>query len=82
MLERNCNVFTCNYHITILALNKLNGRICQFVKAIWMASCTSGLIHIKKTMKMDVIDSSNLINLRVSHSGIDYLVTDFVTFLC
>ena len=49
---------------------------------IWMASCTSGLTHIKKTMKMNVIDSNNLINIRVSHSELDYLVTDFVTFLC
>ena len=44
----------------------------------WMAQV---LTHIKKTMKMYVIDSNNLINIRVSHSGLDYLVTDFVTFL-
>ena len=48
----------------------------------WMASRTSGLTHIKKTMKIYVIDSNNLINIRVSHSGLDHLVTDFVTFLC
>ena len=30
---------------------------------------------------MYVIDSNNLINIRVSHSGLDYLVTEFVTFL-
>ena len=48
----------------------------------WMASCTSGLAHIKKTIKMYVIDSNKLINIRVSHSGLDYLVTDLVTFLC
>ena len=48
----------------------------------WMTSCTSGLTHIKKTLKMYVIDSHNLINIRVSHSGLDHLVTDFVTFLC
>ena len=46
----------------------------------WMASCTSGLSHIKKTMKLYVIDSNNLINIRVSQSGLDHLVTDFVTF--
>ena len=46
----------------------------------WMASCTSGLTHNKKTMKIYVIDSNNLINIRVSHSGLDHLVTDFVTF--
>ena len=44
---------------------------------IWMASCTSGLIHIKRTMKIYVFDSNNLINIRVSHSGLDHLVTDF-----
>ena len=38
--------------------------------------------HIKKTMKIYVVDSNNLINITVSHSGLDYLVTDFVTFLC
>ena len=48
----------------------------------WMASCTSGLTHIKKTMQMYVIDSNNLINIRVSQSELDYLVTDVVTFLC
>ena len=47
---------------------------------IWMASCTSGLTHIKKTMTIFVIDSNNLINIRVSHSGLDHLVTDSVTF--
>ena len=46
-----------------------------------MASCTSRLTHIKKTIKIYVIDSNNLINIRVSHSGLDHLVTDFVTFL-
>ena len=40
------------------------------------------LTHIKKTTKIDVIGSNNLINIRVSHSGLDHLVTDFVTFLC
>ena len=30
---------------------------------------------------MYVIDSNNLIKIRVSHSGLDYLVTDFVTSL-
>ena len=49
---------------------------------IWMASCTSGLTHIKKTVKINVFDSNNSINIRVSHSGLDHLVTDFVTFLC
>ena len=49
---------------------------------IRMASCTSGLTHIKKTMKIYVVDGNNLINITVSHSGLDYLVTDFVTFLC
>ena len=47
-----------------------------------MESCTSGLTHIKKTMKIYVIDSNNLINIRVSNSGLDHFVTDFVTFLC
>ena len=47
---------------------------------IWMASCTSGLTHIEKTMKIHVIDSNNLINIRVSNSRLDHLVTDFVTF--
>ena len=42
----------------------------------------SGLTHIKKTRKMYDIDCNNLINIRVSHSGLDYLVTDVVTFLC
>ena len=46
-----------------------------------MASCTSGLTHIKKTMKIDVVDSNNLINIRVPHSGLDHLVTDLVTYL-
>ena len=32
-------------------------------------------------MKINVIDSNNLINKRVSHSGLDHLVIDFVTFL-
>ena len=43
-----------------------------------------GIMHkwAKKTMKMYVINSNNLINIRVSDSGLDYLVTDFVTFLC
>ena len=50
--------------------------------SIWMASCTSGLTHIKKTRKIYVIDSNNLINIRVSHSGLDHLVTDVVIFLC
>ena len=56
----------------------------HFVKSEhnWMASCTSGITHIKKTMKKCVIDSNNLINIRVSHLGLDHLVTDFVTFLC
>ena len=36
----------------------------------------------KKTMKICVIDRNNLINIRVSHSGLDHLVTDFVDFLC
>ena len=43
-----------------------------------MASCTSELTHHKKTMKIYVIDSNNLINIRASHSGLDHLVTDFV----
>ena len=30
---------------------------------------------------MYVIDSNNLIKIRVSHSGLDYLVTDFVSVL-
>ena len=34
------------------------------------------------TMKIYVFDSNNLINIRVSHLGLDHLVTDFVTFLC
>ena len=38
--------------------------------------------NLKKTMKIYVIDSNNLINIRVSHSGLDHLVTDFVTILC
>ena len=37
----------------------------------WMASCTSGLTHIKKTRKIHDIDSNNLINIRVSHPGLD-----------
>ena len=41
-----------------------------------------GLTHIKKTVLIYVIDSKNLNNIRVSHSGLDHLVTDFVTFLC
>ena len=50
---------------------------------IWMASGTSGLTHIKKTMKINyVIDSNDLINIRVLHSGLDHFVTDFATFLC
>ena len=48
----------------------------------WMASCTSGLTHIKKTMKIYVIVSNNFINIRVSHLGLDHLVTDFVSILC
>ena len=48
----------------------------------WMASRTSGLTHIKETAKIYVIDSNNLNNIRVSHSGLDHFVTDFVTFLC
>ena len=49
----------------------------------WMASCTiSGLTHIKKTIKIHVFGSNNLINIRVSHSGLDHLVTDFATVLC
>ena len=55
-------------------------HICEF--HIWMASYTSGLAHIKKTMEIYVIDSNNFINIRVSHSGLDHLVTEFVTFLC
>ena len=31
-----------------------------------MASCTSGLTHIKKTMQIYVFDSNNLINIRVN----------------
>ena len=49
---------------------------------ILMALSTSGLTHIKKRMKIYVIASNNLINIRVSHSGLDHLVTDFVTLLC
>ena len=44
-----------------------------------LASCTSGLTYIKKSMKIYVIDGNNF-NIRVSHSGLDHLVTDFVTF--
>ena len=33
-------------------------------------------------MKIYVFDSNSLINIRVSHSGLDHLVTDFVTLLC
>ena len=43
-----------------------------------MASCTSGLTNIKKTMRIYVFDSNNLINIQVPHSGLDHLVTDFV----
>ena len=46
-----------------------------------MVSCPSGLTHIKKTMKIYVIDSNDLINIRVSHSGLEHLVTDFVTLV-
>ena len=50
-----------------------------------MASWTSGLTHIKKTMKIFIskifIDSNNLINIQVSHSGLAHLITDFVTYL-
>ena len=53
------------------------------LKIGWMASCTSGLTHIKKNNEnIYVIESNNLINIRVSHSELDHLVTDFVTFLC
>ena len=41
-----------------------------------------GIMHIKKTLKKYLIDSNNLIIIRVSYSGLDYLVTDVVTFLC
>ena len=75
------------YYPNELKANKdaTNGSSVCFVRyeiQIWMASCTSWLTHIKKTTKMYVIDSHNLINIRVSHSGLDYLVTDFVNFLC
>ena len=46
----------------------------------WMATCTSGLTHIKTTRKIHGIDSNNLINIRVSHSGLDHFVTNVVTF--
>ena len=36
----------------------------------------------EKNDENDVIDSNKLINIRVPHSGLDYLVTDHVTFLC
>ena len=69
-LCENMFIFLYNvYNQVYLQLFKLNG---------WHHAH----VHIKKTMKMYVIDSTNLINIRVSHSGLYYLVTDFVTFLC
>ena len=63
-------------------MKSYDGREDIWVHNNWMASCTSGLTNIKNTMKLYVIDSNNLGNIRVSHSGLDHLVTDFVTFLC
>ena len=38
--------------------------------------------NVNNNKELHVIDSNNLINIRVSHSGLDHLVTDFVTYLC
>ena len=59
-------------------------QTCEAPAPVWYKD---GIMHKwanthKKTMKIYVIDSKNLSNIRVSNSGLDHLVTDFVTFLC